>query len=92
MKRKKLFAINSKKQLAIKKLVDKVAGKVEPPSDKEIESFYNGNKAAFVKKRGVQLAAIVVDPRNSGNGDTTIDQNSANLKLQEIAKKLNGGD
>jgi len=80
-----------KRRLAISKLVDKVAGKVEPPNNSEIEAFYNGNKAGFVKKRGVQLAAIVVDARNSGTGDTTVDQASANLKLQEILKKLNAG-
>ncbi len=80
-----------KKQLAIQKLIDKVAGKVEPPKDSEIEAFYNGNKEAFVKKRGVKLAAIVIDPRNNGQGDTTVDDASANLKLQEVMKKLQGG-
>ena len=81
-----------KKRLSITKLVDKVAGKVEPPKDSEIEAFYTGNKEAFVNKRGVKLAAIVVDPRDSGQpGDTTKDNDSANLKVQEIAKKLQGG-
>ena len=81
-----------KRQVAVNKLVDKVAGKVEPPKDSEIEAFYNGNKEAFVRKRGVKLAAIVVDPRDSGqSGDTTKDNESANLKVQEILKKLQGG-
>jgi parvulin-like peptidyl-prolyl isomerase len=80
-----------KKQLAIQKLVDKITAKVEPPSDSEIEAFYNGNKAAFVKKRGVKLAAIVVDPRDSGQGDKTTDEDSAKLKVQEILKKISGG-
>ena len=80
-----------KRELAINKLIDKVAGKVEPPSNKEIEDFYNGNKEAFIKKRGVQLAAIVIDPRDRGQGDTTTDQESANLKAREIVKKLRGG-
>ncbi len=83
--------VTLKRRLAISKLVDKIAGKVEPPNNSEIEAFYNGNKAVFVKKRGVQLAAIVVDARNSGAGDKTVDQTSANLKLQEILKKLNSG-
>jgi len=83
--------VKLKRRLAITKLVDKIAGKVEPPNNSEIEAFYNGNKAVFVKKRGVQLAAIVVDARNSGPGDKTVDQTSANLKLQEIIKKLNSG-
>ncbi len=78
-----------KKDLAIKKLFDKVTGKVEPPSNTEIEAFYNGNKDSFVKKRGVRLATIVVDPTNSGQGDATTDEESAKRKLEEIAKRLN---
>lgn len=80
-----------KKSLAIKQLVDKITGKIEPPKDSEIDAFYNGNKEAFVKKRGVKLAAIVVDPANTGNGDTTVDEQSAVLKGNDILKKLQGG-
>ena len=80
-----------KKQLAIQKLVDKITGKIEPPKDSEIEAFYNGNKDAFVKKRGVKLAAIVVDPANNGEGDTTTDEQSAVLKGNEIIKQLQAG-
>jgi Parvulin-like peptidyl-prolyl isomerase len=80
-----------KKQLAIQKLVDKITGKIEPPKDAEIEAFYNGNKDAFVKKRGVKLAAIVIDPANNGEGDTTVDDQSAMLKVNDIGKKLQAG-
>jgi parvulin-like peptidyl-prolyl isomerase len=80
-----------KKELAIQKLIDKITGKIEPPKDSEIEAFYNGNKDAFVKKRGVKLAAIVVDPSNSGEGDTTVDEQSAVLKGNEIIKQLQSG-
>jgi peptidyl-prolyl cis-trans isomerase SurA len=80
-----------KKDLAIQKLVDKVTGKIEPPKDSEIEAFYNGNKDAFVKKKGVKLAAIIVDPKNGGEGDTTTDEASAVLKANEIAKQLQTG-
>jgi len=80
-----------KKQLAIQKLVDKITGKIEPPKDAEIEAFYNGNKDAFVKKRGVKLAAIVIDPSNSGEGDTTIDEQSAVLRANDIIKRLQAG-
>ncbi|MCB1023567.1 MAG: SurA N-terminal domain-containing protein [Acidobacteria bacterium] len=80
-----------KNQLAIQKLVDKISGKVEPPKDSEIEAFYNGNKEAFVKKRGVKLAAIVVDPRKTSEDDTTVDEASTNLKLKEIIDQLNQG-
>jgi parvulin-like peptidyl-prolyl isomerase len=84
---------NIKKQLAAEKLVEKITGKIEPPKDAEIEAFYNGNKEAFVKKRGVKLAAIVIDPKDNGEGDTTKDEQSAILKGNEVIKQLQtGGD
>ena len=80
-----------KRQLAIQKLTDKITGKIEPPKDAEIEAFYNGNKEAFVKKKGVKLAAIVVDPANSGEGDTTTDDVSAVARGNEIINQLRTG-
>jgi peptidyl-prolyl cis-trans isomerase SurA len=80
-----------KKELAVQKLIDKITGKIEPPKDAEIEAFYNGNKDAFIKKRGVKLAAIVVDPANNGEGDTTVDEQSAVLKANDIIKRLQTG-
>jgi parvulin-like peptidyl-prolyl isomerase len=82
-----------KKALAIQKLTDNITGKIEPPKDSEIEAFYNGNKEAFVKKRGVKLAAIVIDPANNGEGDTTRNDQEAALKGNEIINQLKqGGD
>ena len=80
-----------KKALAIQKLVDKITGRIEPPKDSEIEAFYNGNKDAFVKKRGVKLAAIVIDPANNGEGDTTVDEQTSVLKANDIIKRLQAG-
>ncbi len=80
-----------RKELAIQELVKRITGKIEPPKDSEIEAFYNGNKEAFVKKKGVKLAAIVIDPAKSGEGDTTIDEPSAVLKANEIIKQLQQG-
>lgn len=80
-----------RRSLAITKLIDKVTGKIEPPKDSEIENFYNGNKEAFVKKKGAKLAAIVIDPANNGEGDTTIDEQSAVLRGNEIIKQLQQG-
>lgn len=87
----KSFRENIKRALATQKLVDKITGKIEPPKDAEIQDFYNGNKDAFVKKRGVKLAAIVIDPSNSGEGDTTIDEQSAVLKANDVIGKLKTG-
>jgi parvulin-like peptidyl-prolyl isomerase len=72
-------------------LVDKITGKIEPPKDKEIEDFYNGNKSAFVKKKGVKLAAIVIDPANNGQGDTTTNEQEAVIRGNEIIKQLQQG-
>ncbi len=82
---------NIKKQLAIQELIKNVTGKIEPPKDSEIEAFYNGNKDAFVSKRGVKLAAIVIDPANNGEGDTTTNEQEAVLKGNEIIKELQQG-
>jgi hypothetical protein len=77
-----------KKQLAVKKLEEKITGKVEPPRDSEIQAFYEGNKEAFVKKKGVKLAAIVVDPNDNGEGDTTKSEADAVRVGNEILGQL----
>lgn len=81
-----------KRQLAIDKLVEKITGKIEPPKESEITDLYNGNPEMFIKKRGVRLAAIVIDPNDSGAGDTTKDENQANLKINEVIGKLRQGN
>ncbi|HMT08394.1 MAG TPA: SurA N-terminal domain-containing protein, partial [Pyrinomonadaceae bacterium] len=41
---------NTKRGLAIKKLVEKITSRIDAPKDSEIDAFYNGNKEAFVKR------------------------------------------
>jgi len=82
------FKDQVKRGMAIKALVDKVTGRIETPKDGEIDAFFKGNPEMFIKKRGVQLAAIVVDPTNSGQGDVTVDDGSADLKLKEVLAKV----
>jgi parvulin-like peptidyl-prolyl isomerase len=82
------FREQVKRSMAIKALVDKITGRIETPKDSEIEAFFRGNPDMFVKKRGVRLAAIVVDPSNGGQGDSTTDDASAQLKLNEIREKV----
>lgn len=77
-----------KKQLAVKKLEDKITGKVEPPKDNEVEAFYKGNPTAFVRKKGVKLAAIVIDPADNGEGDTTKNEADAVRVVNEIIGQL----
>jgi parvulin-like peptidyl-prolyl isomerase len=82
---------NIKKVLAVKNLIEKITGKIEPPKDSEIDAFYNGNKAAFVNKRGVKLAAIIIDPANNGEGDTTTSEQEAVIRGNEIIKQIQQG-
>ena len=77
-----------KKELAIQKLVDKITSRIEPPKDAEIEQFYKGNPDMFVKKRGVRLAAIVIDPSDSGEGDVTKNDAEASQRAKEVTAKL----
>jgi parvulin-like peptidyl-prolyl isomerase len=80
-----------RKQLAIKKLGEKVASTVEPPKDSEIEAFFKGNPSYFVKKRGASLKAIVLNPQDSGQGDATKNPQEVQLRLTEISNKLKQG-
>lgn len=77
-----------KRKMSIDALVEKITGRIEQPKDGEIEAFFKGNPDMFVKRRGVRLAAIVIDPSNSGEGDVTVDAASADLKLKEVLAKL----
>ncbi len=84
----KKFRENIKKGLAIQKLVDKITARIETPKDKEIVDFFNSNAEMFVKKRGVRLAAIVVDPTDSGQGDVTRNSAEAQQKIQDILQRV----
>lgn len=84
----KSFREKIKKDLAIQKLIDKVTARIETPKDKEIVDFFNSNAEMFVKKRGVRLAAIVIDPANSGEGDLTKNEAEASQKIKEILTKV----
>ncbi len=80
-----------KKGLAITKLTDRITGKVVVPNDNEIEQFFNSNKEGFKNKRGAQLGAIVIDPRDLGEGDTTKNEMEAQAKAREIGTRLLSG-
>lgn len=77
-----------KKGLAIQKLQDKITGKIEPPRDSEITQFFESNRDAFKRKRGAQLGAIVFDPRDLGEGDTTKSDIEAQTKAREVGQRL----
>jgi len=84
----KSFRDSIKKGIAIQKLVDKVTGRIETPNDREIEDFFKSNPDMFIKKRGVSLAAIVIDPADTGEGDTTRNEAEASQKIKEVLTKV----
>jgi len=84
----------AKKDLAIQRLQDKYSGKITI-SDREVEDYYNANKAQFVNARGVALAMIAVDPAdNSKQGissDDAKNDTDAKVKIDNIYQQLKGG-
>ena len=84
----------AKKDLAIKKLQEKYAGKITI-SDREVEDYFNSNKQQFVNNRGVALAMIAVDPAdNSAQGiknDDAKNDTDAKLKIDQIYQQLKSG-
>jgi peptidyl-prolyl cis-trans isomerase SurA len=82
----------ARKSLAITALQDKYSGKINI-SDREVEEFYNNNKAQFKSERGVALAMIMVDPSdNSATGLTDDAKNDADakLKIDNVYQQLQG--
>jgi parvulin-like peptidyl-prolyl isomerase len=85
------FRLQARRELAIRKLRDKVAAKVPAPSDAEVRKFFDDNKARLIAPRGVELSSIVVDPRNNGAADDATTPEAAERKAQEIVVALKTG-
>ncbi|MBA3322415.1 MAG: SurA N-terminal domain-containing protein, partial [Pyrinomonadaceae bacterium] len=81
----------ARKQLAIQKLLDKVVGKIDAPGDKEVEDFYNNNRARYVNARGVTLATIVVDPADNGVSNDAKGEIEAKNKIDIVYQRLKSG-
>lgn len=80
-----------RRQLALQKLQERISGKVGTPSDREVEAFYNANKAQFVNARGLGLAAIVVSPQDEGASDDAKSEVEATSKAANIYQQLRNG-
>lgn len=81
----------ARRQLAIQKLLDRTSAKIEPPTDKEVEDFYNNNKARYVSARGISLAAIIVDPADNGVPNDAKGDIEAKNKIDIINQRLKSG-
>jgi hypothetical protein len=80
-----------RKRLAMQKLLDRFGSKVDPPSDKEIEDFYNANRDRYVSARGVGLSAIIVDPQDNGAPDDAKSDSEAKAKIDFVYQQLKSG-
>ena len=82
----------ARKDLSIAALQDKYSGKIEI-SDREVEEYYNKNRAQFKNERGVALAMIMVDPADNssvGISDDAKNETDAKLKIDNIYQQLQG--
>jgi len=77
----------ARKDLATKALQDKYAGKITV-SDRDVEEYYIKNKQRFVLGKGVDLASIVVDPRDNGLQDDAKTEAEAKLKIDGLYQQL----
>lgn len=83
----------ARRDLAVQKLLDRTAAKIEPPTDKEVEDFYNNNRQRYVSARGVSLAVIIVDPADNGATNDAKSDTEAKTKIDIIYQQLkSGGD
>ena len=78
---------DTRKKIAIQKLQDKVTGKITI-SDKEVEDYYSSNRQQFVDKRGVGLAAIIVDPADNGLQNDAKGELEAKQKIDRLYQRL----
>jgi hypothetical protein len=77
----------TRKLLAVQKLQAKYTGSVTI-SDHEVEEYYTNNKQQFVIGRGLDLAEIVVDPRDNGLQDDAKTDADAKTKIDATYQKL----
>ncbi|HET6892033.1 MAG TPA: SurA N-terminal domain-containing protein [Pyrinomonadaceae bacterium] len=81
----------ARKLLAIQKLQAKYTGSVSI-SDREVEDYFQKNKESFTLGRGVELAAIIVDPQDNGATDDAKGEAEAKLKIDNIYQQLKNAD
>jgi peptidyl-prolyl cis-trans isomerase SurA len=82
---------DARKLLAIQKLQSKYTGNVNI-SDREVEEYYQKNTQLFAIGRGVELADIVSDGRDSGAQDDAKTEAEAKLKIDNIHQQLKNAD
>jgi parvulin-like peptidyl-prolyl isomerase len=77
-----------RKRLAIQKLLERYGNKIDAPSDKEIQEFYDSNRERYVNARGVELSAIIIDPRDNGATNDAKSDIDVQTKINSIYQRL----
>jgi parvulin-like peptidyl-prolyl isomerase len=87
------FRQTVREQLAIQKLYDREVTPHLTVTDREIEEFYQSNRAQFVERRGFLLSQIVVSPENDNVPNDAVGPQEAERKIKAIYEQLRtGGD
>ena len=81
------FRDETRRVLAVQKLQAKYTGDVKI-SDHEVDEYYAANKQQFVIGRGLDLAEIMVDPRDNGLQDDAKNEADAKTKIDAAYAKL----
>jgi hypothetical protein len=81
------FRDETRRLLAVQKLQAKYTGDVKI-SDHEVEEYYAANKQQFIVGRGLDLAEIMVDPRDNGLQDDAKNEADAKTKIDAAYAKL----
>jgi len=80
-----------RKQIAVQRLTNKLTSQIKI-SDKEVEDYFNNNKARYVASRGVGLSVIIADPADNSQQGIQNDAKSdseAKQKIDLIYQRLN---
>ena len=81
-----------RKEMAIQRLQEKTVGNISI-NEREVQDAFEKNKETFVNRRGVALAAIIVDPRDNGlQQDDAKNPTEAKLKIENIYQQLRGNN
>jgi len=77
----------ARKDLSVSNLQEKYSGKIVI-SNHDVEEYYYNNREKFVIGKGVELANIVVDPRDNGLSDDAKNEAEAKLKIEGVYQQL----
>lgn len=74
------------RNLRVQQLLDNISDRVDPPTQKEIENYYQKNEERFTSPEQVKASHIVKHPRNAGDRET------ARQSLEEARERIQNGE